>query len=104
MLTRKTRVVGRGGRLARRRCASTAGEGQQIRRILAVASASSAAHGAGSALELWRRSFFPLVVADAADHSAADTATDTISCQNINKKEGRTLRKKSERRDNHNEI
>lgn len=43
VLTRKTRVVRRRGRLASWRCAPAPGEGQQIRRILAIASASSAA-------------------------------------------------------------
>lgn len=43
VLTRKTRVVRRRGRLASRRCAPAPGEGQQIRRILAIASASAAA-------------------------------------------------------------
>lgn len=42
-LTRKTRVVRRRGRLASWRCAPAPGEGQQIGRILAIASASSAA-------------------------------------------------------------
>lgn len=43
VLTRKTSVVGRRGRLAGRRCASATGKGQKIGRVLPVAAAPSAA-------------------------------------------------------------
>jgi len=35
-----------------------------------------------------------LVVAYAAAYPADDTAPDTVSCENMNKREGRTLKKK----------
>lgn len=101
MLTRQTRAVGRRGRLASRRCTATAGEGQQIRRILSVvvtgtpARQRAATAAAATPVELRRGPFvLPLVVAYAAAYPADDTAPDTVSCENMNKREGRTLKKK----------
>jgi len=57
--------------------------------------ATAAAPAAASPVEFRRGPFMlPLVVAYAAAYPADDTAPDTVSCENMNKREGRTLKKK----------
>lgn len=60
-----------------------------------VTGSSTRQRAATAPAEFWRGPFvILLVVAYAVAYPADDTAPDTVSCENMNKREGPTLKKK----------